>query len=55
MDLHTFKVLLCCELVHYLDHLAFETDNAHSYFNLQNLLALACLRAFLLSFWHWRF
>lgn len=32
-----FTVLLCCELVPYLDHLAFETDNTRYYLNLQNL------------------
>lgn len=39
MGLHTFKGLLGCELVPYLDHLTFETENTHYHFHFQNLAA----------------
>lgn len=42
VDLHTFKVLLGCELVPDLDHLTFETENIHCHFHFQNLAALDC-------------
>lgn len=52
VDLHTFKVLLGCELVPDLDHLTFETENIHYHFHFQNLAALDCWGLFLLSYWH---